>query len=160
MHTVFILGAGASRQAGGPLMSDFFDKAEDLVRRESGRLGDAKGAFDDVLAAVAELQAVHDKAYLDLNNIEALFGAVEMGALLGRYGKRDAAEIARLRDSLVTLIHKTLDCCIGFPVTSPGVVSAPPPYPTFVGTLSAASGSSAGRQTYALLTFNYDICLA
>ena len=33
MKTVFIFGAGASRLAGGPLMSDFFDKAEHLLRR-------------------------------------------------------------------------------------------------------------------------------
>lgn len=32
IKSVFIFGAGASRSAGGPLMSDFFDKAQRLLR--------------------------------------------------------------------------------------------------------------------------------
>ena len=31
---VFILGAGASRQAGAPLMNDFIDTAESLLRAD------------------------------------------------------------------------------------------------------------------------------
>jgi hypothetical protein len=43
-QTVFVLGAGASRDAGGPLMFDFLDIAERLMR--SDEVGDAKASFE------------------------------------------------------------------------------------------------------------------
>src|SRR5882762_10014601 len=105
MKTVFILGAGASRQAGGPLMSDFLDKAEELYR--TGRAGEAKGAFKDVLNAVSELQGIHAKAYLNLDNFETLFRAIEMAKITGKFAGRDRESIAELRNSIVTLIVRT-----------------------------------------------------
>lgn len=37
-ENVFILGAGASRKAGAPLMKGFLDSAEDLLKK--GKVGD------------------------------------------------------------------------------------------------------------------------
>ena len=52
MKTVFILGAGASRAAGGPLMSDFLDYSEKLIRLKRDGVIQAKKAFDDVFDAL------------------------------------------------------------------------------------------------------------
>ncbi len=48
-ETVTILGAGASAAAGAPLMSDFLDRANDLLK--SGRLDNA---YREEFAAIAQ----------------------------------------------------------------------------------------------------------
>ena len=53
---VFILGAGASREAGAPLMLDFLDKADQL--RKSGRVNEFKPHFDRVFDAIYQLRAI------------------------------------------------------------------------------------------------------
>src|SRR6185503_8125266 len=65
MKTVFILGAGASKRAGGPLMADFLDKAESLLLRNEGV---NREAFQDVFDARSELQGIYAKSFLDLDN--------------------------------------------------------------------------------------------
>ena len=79
MNNLFILGAGASKSAGGPLMADFLDIADNLVRTRDDGIQNAKKEFDDVFDAISELRTVYAKSYLDVDNIEVLFGAIEMG---------------------------------------------------------------------------------
>jgi hypothetical protein len=55
MKTVFVLGAGASRAAGGPLMFDFIDAAKRIHRR--GESGWAAEHFERVLNARRKLQS-------------------------------------------------------------------------------------------------------
>src|SRR5687767_8914467 len=98
MKTVFLFGAGASRGAGGPLMSDFLDRAHDLMRLNASELGAQRKDFEDVFQAIGELHGVHSKSHLDLDNIEIVFGAIEMGLLLGKLGNRKQEEIKKLRD--------------------------------------------------------------
>ena len=88
-------------------MSDFLDRADQLNRLKVGGMAGAKDAFDDVFTAISELQAVHSKAYLDRDNIEILFGAIEMAQIIGKLGRRDPESIAQLRNSMITLIVKT-----------------------------------------------------
>ena len=120
MKTVFILGAGASKQAGAPLMTDFLDHAQDLLRVKRSGVEKVKNEFEDVFNAIAELQAVHAKSYLDLDNLEVIFGAIEMARLLQRFGHRDAKAIEKLRNSLIKLIYKSLELSIPFPITNSG----------------------------------------
>lgn len=54
---VFILGAGASQQGGGPLMSDFLDAASDLLH--SNRVNDKRTQFEKVFSVRGGLQAIH-----------------------------------------------------------------------------------------------------
>ena len=65
---VFILGAGASKEAGAPLMSDFLEKADELYRK--GQVDEFSQDFKNVFEAISNLQTVHSKAELDLDNIE------------------------------------------------------------------------------------------
>lgn len=157
MKTVFILGAGASRQAGGPLMSDFLDRAEELYR--TGRVDDAKEAFEDVLTAVSELQGIHAKAYLNLDNFETLFGAIEMAKMTGKFAKRDQASIERLRNSIVTLIVRTIENTITFPVIE-NHIYPPAPYNELAQRIMRLWREvPASQRPITFITFNYDLAL-
>src|SRR5712692_1874478 len=90
---VFILGAGASKEAGAPLMREFLDVAE-LVRENQS--GETRKQFDLVFKGIAELQAIYAKSFLELDNIEAVFAAFEMVELFGRLGKMQGEEIRSL----------------------------------------------------------------
>ena len=96
MHNVFIFGAGASKQCGGPLMSEFLEQARGLYREDPNQPGSA--AFKEVFEAIPDLQQIHMKSYLDLDNLEVLFGAIEMAQLLNKLPGRTGEDISRLRD--------------------------------------------------------------
>ncbi len=159
MNVVFILGAGASRDAGGPLMQDFLDVAEEVARvRLKGEK--YKELFENVFQSRAELRTVHSKSYLDLDNIESIFGAIEMGAIIEKFGMKTVNQISELRESIITLIYKTLEYSIEFPIESERV-SPPQPYEDFIEILKSHRGTigSVSETKYSFITFNYDVCL-
>lgn len=162
MKNLFILGAGASRAAGGPLMSDFLDCSEKLIRLNTDGVIQAKEAFNDAFEALAELQAVHAKSYLDLDNIEVLFGAIEMAQMICKLGERDQKKIIKLRNSIITLIYKTLEYSIKFPIRSQHI-DPPLPYDSFIKALSEIKRKRqenySDEHYFTFLTFNYDLAL-
>ena len=74
-----ILGAGASSEAGAPLMKDFVNTARDLFQDRQGRVS-------SVFTAMAALARSQAKATLDLQNIEEVFSAFELASLVQRLG--------------------------------------------------------------------------
>src|SRR4051812_22857465 len=98
---VFILGAGASRAAGAPLMSNFISIAQ-TVRPKLSQ--EESAAFELVFRARAKLQQIFSKAQLDINNVESLFGTFEMARLLGKLGDLSLPEIERLPQAMNTFI--------------------------------------------------------
>src|SRR6266852_4473561 len=107
MKTVFILGAGASAEAGAPTMRTFLDTARAL--RRQGQLADCASQVDDIIKAADEdLLALYAKSNLDVENIEDLFSAITMGRLIGRYGDRQQLAINQLYDSMITFIFRVL----------------------------------------------------
>lgn len=80
-NIVIILGAGASVEAGAPLMNNFFDRARLLYTQAEIKkmVGDH---FDTVFNAINALQSAHSKADLDLYNLESIFTAFEFASLL------------------------------------------------------------------------------
>ncbi len=77
--TVFILGAGASRHAGAPLMNEFLERAWGLPA--TSNLGaEAPRHFALVRKGINALQLAHSKGDLDIWNLEAVFDAFEMAA--------------------------------------------------------------------------------
>jgi hypothetical protein len=96
-NNVFILGAGASFEAGAPLMGNFLDRAEDL--RRMGEVDDYAPEFDKVFSLIDALQALYAKSDIDLNNIEAIFGILEMASTVNRlYGiQKDQKDHIRMR---------------------------------------------------------------
>ena len=160
MKSVFIFGAGASKSAGGPLMYEFLDKSQDLLRHKFDRIESVKDKFDDVYKSIAELQSIHAKSYLDLDNIEVLFGAIEMGNMLNTFGDRDELKITELRKSIITLIYKTLEESISFPFKE-GSIYPPQPYYDFKKVLNRIRNSAPkfDKHEFSFITFNYDLCL-
>lgn len=160
MKTVFILGAGASREAGGPLMADFLDKADKLYRLRPDRF--EKKAFENVRNARSELQSVFAKANLETDNLEVLFGAIEMAEIIQKFCNREPSTIAGLRDSIIKVIVATLEWTIKFP-ESANYVDAPEPYGDFAKVLAGFKYRhglfNAPSPEFAIITFNYDVAI-
>src|SRR5678816_3333968 len=94
----------------------------------------------------------------DRENIEAVFGAIEMAGLLEKLADRDAASIATLREHLITLIVQTIEATSRFPVRE-GVAQPADPYGQFVHVVKSLSKTSNRRMTFSFVTFNYDLTL-
>ena len=154
-QVVFVVGAGASREAGGPLMQDFLDIA-DKLRCNPREVGDALPAFNAVFEALGELDLAHAKSVLDVYNIESVFGAFEMARLCRRLGTYTEDQIDSLGPAIRRLIVKTLERSIKYPVER-GTVRAPRPYDA-LGSLIAKIPTS-GASPVAFITFNYDLAL-
>jgi NAD-dependent SIR2 family protein deacetylase len=156
-NIIFILGAGASKEAGGPLMSDFLSVADEL--RRSNKL-DKKlvDQFDQIFTARGKLQSIFSKGDLDIYNIESLFALFEMMDLLGT----DIAGMNAndLQSSLRTLIAKTLEKRILIPYVKINDkdygLRPPKPYGDFVDLLLNLQKHG---MTVGVITFNYDLAL-
>ena len=151
---VFILGAGASRQCGGPLMGDFLDIASDLLR--SKRVDEKRAEFERVFFAIGAMQTVHSKAQLDLTNIESIFTALELGNIIQRVPGLGLEEIPLTMSALKELIVKTLEVTIRFPTRS-GHIGTPKPYDSFAKLLDYLRNKAFPPQSVSVITFNYDI---
>jgi hypothetical protein len=152
--TVFIMGAGTSKPAGAPLMDDFLDRAEQLLR--TGVVHQAAAEFNSVFEAIGKLQAVHSKSRLDIKNIEAVLTTFEMARTLGKFpGYDDMDSIEQLIGATKTLIVRTLENTIEFPVDG-GHVIAPSTHGLFAKLLHHMTLANP-VQTVSILTFNYDI---
>lgn len=154
--SVFLLGAGASRDAGAPLMCEFLSVARDL--RRFGLPKEFHAAFDLVFEAMARLQVVHSKATLDFNNVESLFSAFEVAKTLEKLPSYAAEQIDGIIDALKTVIVVTLEHKILFPYKD-GMLQTPAPYQGFVALLKTLQHEVKPSHRIALLTFNYDICI-
>ena len=141
------------------MISDFLDIANRLRRSDvAGRLQ----VFDDVFDAIADLRGVYEKADINRDNIEELFSAIEMADLLGKLGNRDEDSIENLRNSLVTLIYKTIEESMLFRVVSLGQTRTfqIPVYDRFAEMLVEAAQAKSGDLSWcSIITFNYDIAL-
>jgi hypothetical protein len=157
-RTVFILGAGASKLAGAPLMHDFLDIADDL--RHANESGETYDDFQLVFKAINALRPAYANANVDLsNNIESVFAAFEMARLIGQLGNLKDSEIDALPRAMRRVIEKTLEQTIKLPV-SEGRVRPPRPYQefaNFIENIPLSSGRNAN--TISVLTFNYDLCI-
>ncbi len=79
-RSVFIFGAGASVDAGAPVMYNFIDQAEELLSRNIQAIDSS--AFKKVLEAISAMQVVHSKSQFDLINLESVFTGLEMARIL------------------------------------------------------------------------------
>ncbi len=108
-RNVFILGAGFSAQAGAPLLNDFLDRSREFKDDPSfGLEPDERQRFEDVFEFRREMAQSREKVRIDLDNIEELFGLVELSRRLRRNNERT-------RDATVYLIAKTLELAVKAP---------------------------------------------
>jgi hypothetical protein len=105
-HNVFILGAGFSKEAGAPLLHDFLDKAREFYDDPDSPLDtEERKQFERVFKFKREVAKAREKFRIDLDNVEQLFGLVEMS-------QRLSAEPAATREATVYLIAKTLELAL------------------------------------------------
>lgn len=147
-YKVFVFGAGASAELGGPLVSRFLDKSERVLGRDDEELS-------AVLAARDHLRAAQANTYIDLDNIEELLTTLEMANFIGRrVGKWNASKlvvatknvIARTVERSVELPH-----CLGYLVSDQGLDNTP-----YSELFRDLQGSAC---PFACITFNYDMAL-
>jgi hypothetical protein len=154
---VFILGAGASRQCGGPLMSDFLDMAQDLLI--SGALVPTeREAFEKVFKAISGLYAVHSKAKLDTYNIETVFTAFELAQIIQRLPGTARDEIPDRIEALKAVIARTLELSIKFPYSDYSI-NAPGPYNELAELIHFIVVDRVPKYSVSIITFNYDIAI-
>lgn len=78
-RNVYVLGAGFSAPAGAPLIYNFLDRSRDLFDDPSNSLAQPeKEHFQKVFQFRSEVARAREKVIVDLDNIEQLFGLVEM----------------------------------------------------------------------------------
>jgi hypothetical protein len=153
-NVVFVLGAGASKAAGAPLMGDFLDTAYRLWKE--GKVAERDDDFARVFGAISALQSVHSKSRLDLDNVESVFSTFEMAAMLSRLPGREPDEIEAALESLKVLIGTTIEMTLEIPWHK-GHAYAPVPYVQFVELLKQVSRATSPRRSVSVVTFNYDL---
>lgn len=153
---VFILGAGASSHAQAPLMANFLDKAQDLAHE--GVSENLTNSVDKVFRVIAELKAVYEKSFIDLTNIEAVFGAIEMAKLINRLGNLRGGDIDTVRNQLINLIVLTLEHSVKFLLIDDAdnqqLISPRQEYAKFVNSIIKTTFPETS-----IITFNYDVAL-
>jgi NAD-dependent SIR2 family protein deacetylase len=165
---VVILGAGASAQAGAPVMSDFLDVAYDLMKHGQNR--EIAADSDLVFKGKDALQRVHSKAELDLQNLEAVFAAFEMAQLLKRLPDFKEEEIEKLPAAMRRVICHTLESTIRFPIELSEVAEQGPSRPGHIyrrivppkpykGLMDVVDVYHKRGIKISFITFNYDVCL-
>lgn len=154
---VFILGAGASKQCGAPVMAEFLDVALDLFWREEVS---SRQEFESVFRAISSLQNVHSKAQLDLNNIESVFTALELGKVIRRVPGLRLDQIEDTISALKVLIVETIEETMLFPIDQSSNKPSPPaPYRYFCELLHYLREKASPKLSVSVITFNYDIGL-
>src|SRR5437879_2029389 len=104
-RNVFILGAGFSRPAGAPLINDFLERSRQFVNSPPRGLDTySLQQFESAFRFKENMSKSREKIVIDLDNVEELFGLVEMSCRLGKAS-------SETRDSMVWLIAKTLELC-------------------------------------------------
>jgi hypothetical protein len=155
-QVVFILGAGASRDCGAPLMYDFLDTASRLL--SIGEVNHKRDHFERVFKAISALQAVHSKSQLDLNNIESIFTALEIANVLGKLPGFKSEEIPEVIASLKELIVATLERTILFPTENQNILPTKS-YNSFAELIGYLKSDAHPSLSSSVVTFNYDIAL-
>lgn len=154
---LFILGAGASRDCGAPLMDDFLDMARDLLYAR--KVTESKEDFERVFGAISNLQQVHSKATFNLNNIESIFTALELGEVIQAFPGLKPEEIPGTIESLKKVIVTTLEKSILFKTGKFGTIRSSGTYEAFGKLLSALTRKNQPPLKPSVISFNYDLAL-
>jgi len=137
-------------------MMEFLDSAHSLWK--NGQVSESDKQFSEVFRGIGELQRVHSKSQLDIQNVESVFSAFEMAKTMRKFGGYKPEEIDSLIGSMKTVIVKTIEKTLSLPVISQAV-SPPTPYEPFAEMISRLRSEASPKQTVAIITFNYDMAL-
>ena len=152
---VFILGAGASRDAGAPTMREFLHVAEKIERAHRHHGIESDIGF--LLDSLGELQVIFAKSSLDLENIEAIYGTIEMARLIRKFPGLPDEAIDRLSTAIKRTIIVTLERNVRFHCSG-GQMHPAPSYLEFA-KLIFELNRNRQKHRASVITFNYDIAL-
>ena len=124
------------------------------ILREGAFQGDEEEKVKNVFKLLSELQGVYAKSYLNLNNIEQVFGALELAKTVGKLGVHSVEEISELRKALVTLIVGTLEKKVIYPFNPNYGFVPTAPYQKLADILK-----DKGLGESSIITFNYDVAV-
>ena len=137
-------------------MDHFIDAAEDLKNgRASGVTQADFDLFFDVLQN--KFRQLHAKSTVNLDNIETVFGLVEMARLLGRLPGFDKTQIEALATAVRTVLFETVMLTGKFVFADRGYVP-PKDYLSVAGHLDHER-QNRGADRLVFITFNYDLGL-
>jgi hypothetical protein len=153
-NTIFVLGAGASKAAGAPLMAEFLDVAHNLWK--TGQAKEVEKNFADVFGAISALQEVHSKSQLDIDNVESVFATLEMAKTLNKFPQLDTSLLDSMIESMKIVIGQTIELTLKVPVRDKRPES-PIPYGDFAELIQWLREESMPQHTIAIITFNYDL---
>jgi len=148
IENLYILGAGASVDAGAPMMTNFIDIAEDFVISNKYKdINEKKELFE----IIKSLNSLHAKSKIDLNNIESVLGLLEMSELLEIPNRNRELEFKSLKTSYIRLIAETIELSMRFNINGPNRISTNGSYPRFAQFFNTKKDNSA------IISFNYDM---
>lgn len=155
--TVFILGAGASKESGAPLMNEFLKESEEL--NNSGKIEEIfKDDFKRVFDAINSLDPIYASANANFKNIEEVYSIFEMGRFIKKLpGINNPEDIDKIIDSLKVLISETLDKTITICTKSNGKLCPDGPYVDFVSLVKRIKNEDGTFPS--IISFNYDLAL-
>lgn len=148
IDNLYILGAGASVDAGAPVMTNFIDIAEDFVTLNKYRDINEKRELFEIIKS---LNSLHAKSKIDLNNIESVLGLLEMSELLRFPSGDSTTEFKSLKTSYIRLIAETIELSMKFNISGPKQISPTGTYPSFAQLFNTNPDNSA------IISFNYDL---
>jgi hypothetical protein len=154
MKQVIVFGAGASVGFGVPTMDRFIDTADDLRAMPGSLVTQADfELFFDVLQN--RFRQLHAKSTVNLDNIESVFGLIEMARLLGRLPGFDLVQIEELASAIRTVLVETVQLSGKFNYSEEERWSPPPDYLA----VAAHIDHEIERRgdDIALISFNYDL---
>lgn len=155
--TVFILGAGASKEAGAPLMNEFLKESDRLNKK--GQIEEIfKDDFDRVFTAINKLDPIYARANIDFENIEKVYSIFEMGRFIKKLpGIDNPEDINKIVNSLKVLILETLDKTITIRTKNNGKLCPDGPYMDFTSLVESIKNQDGSLPS--IISFNYDLAL-
>jgi hypothetical protein len=153
---VFVLGAGASRHTGAPLMTDFLRAIIDI--QGGGALNDEARDFDLVVRANSQLDNLYAKLHMGYHeNIENLLATFEMASILKILSDLEDADLSRLPSAMKRVIASTIERRVLFKYVKGRGFLPHHGYLEFADCIKRIFPSS--PPDVAILTFNYDYAL-
>jgi hypothetical protein len=137
-------------------MFEFLDFAYRLIRSHPSAI--SRKDFDLVFTLINErLPELHAKSVVDLDNIESVFGLIEMGRLIGKLPRTSSDEIEAASRAMRRVLAQTVEHYCQFPFDGQQIV--PAPEYDVLAHLAAKDETGRMRGDFAFVTFNYDIAL-
>ncbi|MFD0794250.1 hypothetical protein ACFQZX_11515 [Mucilaginibacter litoreus] len=149
--TVFILDAGASVEAGAPVMTNFFDTTEDLYLSTKITDQTDRQSIQNIFELIKKSLSSYANSNIDLNNIETIFGLLEMASIVKELHDYDESKISQLRNDLIMLIVRTLEFSTNITPLYDGF-TATKSYEQLLGYIKRT-----GLNNNTVITFNYDM---